>query len=267
MRAAAVQLTTTRDKAANLEAALAACAEAARDGAELVILPEATMCAFGPPDADLVAAAEPLEGPFVSALAGAVARTGSTVVAGMFEPADRPGRVYNTVVAVGPDGVLGSYRKLHLYDAFDWCESAGVAPGDPATDPLLVFSLGGVTFGVLTCYDLRFPEMARVLVDRGATALVVPAHWPTGPGKADAWTILLRARAIESTAYVLAAAKPAPECTGLSMIVDPAGVVLASLAADDEGIVAAELSPERVAAVRAEVPVLAHRRFSVTRRA
>lgn len=260
------QFATSLDTGANRRAALTSVAEAAALGAALVVLPEATMCSFGGPDTDLVPLAEPLDGPFVTALTEAAATAGVTVVAGTFEPSARPGKVRNTVVVVGPEGLVAAYRKLHLYDALGWQESDRVEAGDPVADGVVVFGLEGVVFGVMTCYDLRFPEMARALTDKGATALVVPAHWLAGPGKAEAWEVLLRARAIESTAYVVAAAKPGPEATGRSMVVGPTGEVLAALGADEEGLAVADLSAARVEEVRAGLPVLAHRRFDVSPR-
>ncbi len=260
------QFATSADKGANREAALARVAEAAGRGAELLVLPEAAMCTFGGPTADLASVAEPLDGPFVTALHRAAAKAGLTVVAGTFEPSGVAGKVRNTVVAVGPDGLIGAYRKLHLYDAHGWRESDRVEAGDPQDDNVVVFGLGDLVFGLMTCYDLRFPEMARALSDRGATAMVVPAHWLAGPGKADAWEVLLRARAIENTAYVVAAAKPGPEAIGRSMVVDPSGRVLAALGADEEGMAVADLLAGRVGEVRAELPVLAHRRFDVAPR-
>lgn len=261
----AAQYATSLDKEANRAAAVAVVSRAAREGSALVVLPEAAMCSFGDAATDLAGCAEPLDGPFVTALHQVAHDTGTTVVAGTFEPADQPQRVRNTVVAVGPEGLLAAYRKLHLYDALSWRESDRVVAGDPA-DGVAVFPLGGLVVGLMTCYDLRFPEMARALVDRGATALVVPAFWVAGPGKAEAWEVLLRARAIESTAYVVAAAQPGPDATGRSMVIDPAGVVLGAAAADGEAMVSAELSAERVAQVRAGMPVLAHRRFTIVPR-
>ncbi len=157
------QFATSADKGANRDAALARVAEAAGRGAELLVLPEAAMCTFGGPTADLTSVAEPLDGPFVTALQRAAAEGGLTVVAGTFEPSGRPGKVRNTVVAVGPDGLVGAYRKLHLYDAHGWRESDRVEAGDPQDDNLVVFGLGDLVFGLMTCYDLRFPEMARAL--------------------------------------------------------------------------------------------------------
>lgn len=262
MRAAAVQLVTTLDKEANRDLAVRAAEEAAGAGASLVVLPEATMAAFGGQTTPLRPMAETLDGPFVTSLEKVAAGTGATVVAGMFEPADGE-RVFNTIVAVGPGGLVGAYRKIHLYDAFGWKESDRIAPGPASADALLVFEAGGLTIGVMNCYDLRFPEVARLLADRGADVIVEPANWIAGAGKRDAWTTLLRARAIENTAYVVAAAKPGPECAGCSMILDPAGEVCRALGADEVGTIAADLSRERIADVRRAVPVLANRRFTV----
>ena len=257
-----MQLSSTMDREANRRRAAARVREAAGRGARLVVLPEAAMCSFGGAGTDLTARAEPLDGPFVAGLQEVAGETGTTVVAGTFEPAGEPGRVHNTVVAVDGSGLLGRYRKVHLYDALGWRESDRIVPGDPADEPL-VLAVGDLRFGVMNCYDLRFPEAARRLVDAGATALVEVAHWLPGPGKVDAWSVLLRARAIECTAYVVAAAKPGPECAGHSMVVDPAGQVLAALGADETGLATAEIRADRVAAVRASMPVLGHRRFTV----
>jgi predicted amidohydrolase len=265
VRAAAVQVTTSLDVADNRLLVASLVAVAADDGAELVVFPEATMCAFGPLTFDLRTVAEPLDGPFVSSLAALASRYGLTVVAGMFEPADDPQRVFNTVVAVGPSGVLAAYRKLHLFDAMGGRESIRVAPGDPAA--VKVFPVGPCSVGVMTCYDLRFPELSRALVDQGATVLCVPAHWYNGPGKAAVWETLVRARAIENTAYVVAACKPEDECVGRSSVIDPMGDVLAAAGGKEDGVVVtAEVTPERVAAVRRLLPVLEHRRYAVSPR-
>jgi predicted amidohydrolase len=258
------QIATTLDKSHNLDRVHWALEQAARDEAELLVLPEGTMTSFGENSTELVPFAEDLDGPFVNELAQAASSSGITVVAGMFEPSPEPGRVYNTIVAVGPAGLIGSYRKVHLYDALGWCESDQITRGDSAPEELLVFSIGEFTAGVMNCYDLRFPELARVLVDRGATLLLEPAHWLAGPGKDEVWRTLLRARAIENTAYVAAAAKPAPGCTGYSSIVDPRGVVVAELDGSGEGLLSADISAHEVSEVRAVLPVLENRRYRVT---
>jgi predicted amidohydrolase len=259
---AVAQFRATADKAANLEIIGDLVADAAGRGAALVVLPENAM-AFDPtPGADARAWAEPVDGPFADAIAGLAREHRITIVAGMTESLPGEERASNTLLAVGPDGAsLGVYRKVHLYDAFGYRESDRIRAA-AVSDPLL-FDLGGVRFGAMTCYDLRFPEMARWLVDAGAEALVLPAAWAVGPAKEDHWTTLIRARAIENTVSVLAAGQTGPACTGQSMVVDPMGVVLAG-AGEAPGVAIAQLDPERLAAVRERNPSLANRRFTVS---
>lgn len=265
MRVAAAQFSSVIDKVENRRRATAAIVTAAASGASLVVLPEAAMCAFGAPESDLVPHAEPLDGPFVTSLVDAASATSTTVVAGMFEAAG--GGVYNTVVVVSAGGVVARYRKLHLFDALGWRESDQLRAGDPDVANLGVSPLGDLTLGVMTCYDLRFPELARVLVDAGATVLAVPAAWVAGPRKADQWGDLLRVRAIENTAYVVAAAQPGPQYSGHSMVIDPLGEPVAALDAETDGgeeaLAIADIEAETVARVRAKLPVLEHRRFVV----
>ncbi len=266
MRVAVGQFASGSDKEANRRQAVDLIRAAADGGAGLVALPEASMHAFGAAGADLAAVAEPLDGPFVGALASAAAATGVVAVAGLFEATRTAGRVFNTVVVVGAAGVLARYRKVHLYDALGWRESDRVEPGDPASPPAVV-DLGDLRLGVMTCFDLRFPEVSRVLVDNGATVLAVPAAWVAGPGKREQWEVLLRARAIESTAFVVAAGQPGPTYTGCSAIVGPTGVVVRSLSGSVDGgpgaLAFADLESSEIADVRAAMPVLASRRFSV----
>ncbi|WP_055551734.1 carbon-nitrogen hydrolase family protein [Streptomyces sp. NBRC 110028] len=255
------QFGATTDKAANLEAAAALIGQAAARGSQLVVLPENAMYSNPDPEADITPHTEHIDGPFATAISTLASQHGIAVVAGMTETpptgADRPS---NAVLAVDRKGdPLGVYRKVHLYDAFGYRESDRVQAHAPS--PLL-FDLEGVTFGVMTCYDLRFPEMARFLVDAGATALVVPAAWVVGPAKEDHWTTLVRARAIENTAYVLACGQTGPVCTGQSLIVDPMGHVAAS-GGEAPGVASADIDQARVAAVRARNPSLANRRFRV----
>jgi predicted amidohydrolase len=262
VRVAAVQLTSGLDPAGNRAAVLDRVALAADGGAALVVLPEATMCTFGDPSFDLASVAETRDGPFVDALHQAAARHRVTVVAGMFERSAEPHRAFNTVVAVGPHGLVAAYRKIHLFDALGARESDRLVAGDPEKD-VATFEVEGWRVGLMTCYDVRFPELARALADGGATVLCVPAHWFPGPGKAEVWETLVAARAIENTAYVVGAGKPAPEAVGRSRVVDPAGVVLAALGDAEQGCALAELSTERLAEVRAALPLLEHRRFRV----
>ncbi|MFF0224222.1 carbon-nitrogen hydrolase family protein [Streptomyces sp. NPDC004629] len=255
------QFNATPDKAANIEAAATLIGRAAAQGSQLVVLPENAMYSHPDPQADIVPHTERIDGPFATAIGTLAERHGIAVVAGMTEsPAAEGERPSNTVIAVDrTGGPLGVYRKVHLYDAFGYRESDRVQAHAPA--PLL-FTLEGVTFGVMTCYDLRFPEMARFLVDAGATALVVPAAWVAGPAKEDHWTTLVRARAIENTAYVLACGQTGPVCTGQSLIVDPMGHVAAS-AGEAPGVASAVLDAARVEDVRTKNPSLANRKFRV----
>jgi len=266
VRAAVVQLRSGMETRANRESAVGAVRAAAAAGAQLVVLPEATMCGFGAPTTDLAALAEPLDGPFVGALADTTAETGATVVAGIFEAVPGERRVYNTLALVGPGGLIGAYRKVHLYDALGWCESDRVRAGEPEAANTPVAVVDDLTVGVLTCYDLRFPESARAAVDAGAGVLAVPAAWVAGEHKLAHWRTLTAARAIENTAYVLAAAQPGPTYTGHSTVVDPFGVVLGELGdgdgTDEPALLTAELQSERVDEARAALPVLEHRRFA-----
>lgn len=234
---------------------------AADRGATLVVFPEYSAFFEAEMGAASVAAAESLDGPFVSALSVLAERLGIHAVAGMLEVTDDPSRFSNTLVAISPEGeLLAQYRKMHLYDAFDQRESDWVMPGEiQAPD---TFEWEGFTAAMQTCYDVRFPEVSRRLVDAGADLLLVPAEWVRGPLKEHHWRTLVTARAIENTSYVAAADHAPPIGVGNSMVVDPMGVELATLG-EQTGIAVAEVSPERVAAVRERNPALALRRFGV----
>jgi deaminated glutathione amidase len=249
MQVALVQEASSLDPAVNRDR-LAAVVPA---DADLVVLPEAFARDFGEPGSDLTGVAEPLDGPFVTALTRLAEERRTTIVAGMFERTDGP--PYNTVVVRG--GAGADYRKIHLYDSFGFRESDVLAAGEltPVT-----FRVAGLTVGVMTCYDLRFPELARALVDRGAEVLVVPSAWVAGPRKVAHWTTLLRARAIENTVYVVGVGQPGPRYTGHSMVVDPLGDVVAGTE-DGPAVVRAELDAEVVARARRTNPSLANRRL------
>ncbi|MFI5719999.1 carbon-nitrogen hydrolase family protein [Nocardia sp. NPDC051750] len=259
---AVVQFAPHIDIDANLAALTGQVRTAADQGARMVVAPEYSMFALGRLDERLRAAAQPLDGPFVAALGELAAATGVHLVAGMVETTEPDdGRIYNTLVVLGPDGALRThYRKVHLYDAFGQRESEVVRPG-PLTDPPL-FTAEGLTFGLQTCFDLRFPEGFRRLAAAGAQVLLLPAQWIPGPGKVDQWTTLLRARAIENTVYLAAADQCGPRGAGSSMIIDPAGRVLQELA-DEPGMALARLEPDLLEQVRRKNPSLALRRFTV----
>lgn len=264
MRVALCQLPVSSDPSVNLGRAQQALADAARAGARLAVFPEGTQARFG---TDLRAAAEPTDGPFCRGLSDAARDHGVAVVAGVFEPG--PGRlVYNTAVMFDERGTLAAaYRKIHLFDALGQRESDQVAPGD---EPV-VAELGGLRVGVMTCYDIRFPEHARALLARRADLIVVPAGWAAGLFKEEHWVTLIRARAIENTVWVAAAdqvpdpAEPptrAPTGSGRSMLVDPMGTVRLDLG-PRRGIAVGEVDVDVTAEVRAALPSLEHRRDDI----
>lgn len=260
---AVCQFAPTASRADNLERIAALTAEAAGRGAKLVVFPEYSSYFIDPMDATLAENAEPLDGEFVTTLTALAAEYAVVIVAGLVERAADEHHVRNAVVAVRGDGILAVYRKQHLYDAFGQSESDWIEPGRPGEAS--TFEVGGLRFGLMTCYDLRFPEVARTLMDAGADALVVPAEWVRGPLKEHHWTTLLAARAIENTAYVVAADHPTPIGVGHSQIIDPQGVVLAGIGT---GVGIAIATVERVAIdrVRAMNPALRVRRYAVVPR-
>lgn len=257
---AVCQFAPGADRAANLERIVELTADAAARGAKLIVFPEYSSFFVDPMDERLAANAEDLDGDFVSTLTALAAEYGVVLVAGLAERGSDRERVRNTVVAVRGDGILATYRKQHLYDAFGQSESDWVEAGEIGRAS--TFEVAGLRFGLMTCYDLRFPEVSRTLVDAGAEVLVVPAEWVRGPLKEHHWTTLLAARAIENTAYVVAADHPTPVGVGHSQILDPQGVVLAGVGTAD-GIAVAVLEREAIERVRAVNPSLRVRRYAV----
>ncbi|WP_231482577.1 carbon-nitrogen hydrolase family protein [Nocardioides sp. URHA0020] len=227
----------------------------APSGSDLVVFPEAFARDFGEAGSDISAYAEPLDGPFATEVGRVAQDRGATVVAGMFEPGDEPARPFNTLVVRG--GATASYRKIHLYDSFGYRESDRLSAGPIAP---VVFDLHGFGVGLMTCYDLRFPELARALVDAGAEVLVVPSAWVAGPHKVDHWRTLVRARAIENTAFVVAVGQPGPRYSGHSLVVDPLGEVLVE-ADEDAAVLTAVLEHPVLERARRTNPSLTNRRL------
>ncbi|RZS34870.1 putative amidohydrolase [Herbihabitans rhizosphaerae] len=260
MRAALCQITSTPSPRDNLELITDGVRSAAAAGARLVVFPEATMACFGTALAPL---AEPLDGPWATAVRGIAEEHGVLVVAGMFTPSP-DGRVRNTLLITGP-GTHTGYDKIHLFDAFGFAESRTVAPGDE----LVTVPVDDTVVGVATCYDVRFPELFTRLADRGASVIVLPASWGTGPGKREQWELLVRARALDSTCWVLACgqAEPAetpnskaPTGIGHSAVVDPYGTVRSAAGSAPELLVV-DLDADVVEQARQAIPVLANRRL------
>ncbi|CAN5502043.1 carbon-nitrogen hydrolase family protein [soil metagenome] len=263
MRAAAVQINSTDDYERNLRVAESLVRDAAADGAELVVLPE-KWTALGPPDT-LRAAAQPLHGPALAAASGWASELGIHLVAGSVpELVEGRSKLFNTSVLIGPDGVRRAvYRKIHMFDVdvgdVSYRESETEDPGSEE----IVSDAGGVLVGLTICYDLRFPELYRVLALRDARVITVPAAFTDRTGR-DHWEVLLRARAIENQLFVVAAgqigdAPPHFRSYGRSMIVDPWGVVLAQ-APDTECFITAELDLRVQDEMRNSLPALRNRR-------
>jgi predicted amidohydrolase len=260
MRVAVVQVSSSTDSAANRGQVARVLAEV-QPGVDLVVLPEATMHDFGSPDHDLAVAAETLDGPFVELLAGEAVRLRTTIVAGMFERAPDATRPFNTLVAVGPDGTLAAtYRKIHLYDSFGYRESDRLTAGEVTP---IALDIADLRVGLMTCYDLRFPELGRALVDAGAQAFVVPAAWVAGDGKLHHWRTLVTARAIENTVAVVAAAQSGERYTGHSLIVGADGSRVEE-ASEGDAMLFADLTAGAIAQIRDLNPSLQNRRMNPT---
>lgn len=254
MRVALSQITSTPSPDENLSLVAEQVKAAAADGASVVLFPEATMACFG---TSLSPLAEQLDGPWASGVREIASSHDVLVVAGMFTPSP-DGRVFNTLLATGRDRHVG-YDKIHLYDAFGFQESRTVAPGDE----LVVLD----DVGIATCYDVRFPGVFTGLADRGASVILLGASWGAGPGKVEQWELLVRARALDSTCFVVACGQAdpgvptkAPTGVGHSLVVAPDGSVVASAGADPELLVV-DLDLALVEQTRENIPVLANRRL------
>ncbi|CAI9386609.1 carbon-nitrogen hydrolase family protein [Microbacterium sp. T2.11-28] len=261
---AVAQFAPAADETANLVTIAALTERAVARGARVVLFPEYSSYFVDPFDDTLSEHAQEIDGPFVAALVELARRHDITVVAGLLERGTRSpgegGRVRNTVVAVDGTGVLATYRKLHLYDAFGQRESDWVEPGQIAAPQ--TFEVGEVRFALMTCYDLRFPEVARILADAGAHAVLVAAEWVRGPLKEHHWRTLLHARAIENTFFVAAADHPPPLGVGASLVVDPQGVEIAGVGTAQD-VAVAYVDTATVERVRRVNPALRLRRFRV----
>ena len=262
MRAAVVQINTTADRDRNLEVAERLVHSAATDGAELVVLPEKwPWLATG---AEQAAGSQPLGGPAMTAARSWAKELGINLQAGSFTAEDGEGKPSNTAIMFSPDGeVTATFEKIHMFDV----DVAGVeyreSTYERAGDRLTTVTAGEAEVGMTICYDLRYPELFRALLDQGANTFTVPAAFTATTGRAH-WEPLLRARAIENQSFVLGAgqvghAAPELESWGHSMIVDPWGEVLAGVD-EGEGFAAADLDFERLAEIRTTLPAVKNRR-------
>jgi predicted amidohydrolase len=271
VRIAAAQILSGRDPAANLQLVRESVAGAAAQGARIVVFPEATMRAFGAGRLDEIA--EPLDGPWASRVAEVARERGVVVVVGMFTPGDG-GRVRNSLLVTGDAGDGGGdlhlgYDKIHLFDAFGFAESDTVEPGDSTC----VVTVDGVGVGLSVCYDIRFPGQYRALAAAGARVTLCAASWGSGPGKVDQWRLLARARALDSTTFLVAVGQADPQVEGVdvkpgaptgvghSVLVGPDGTVRAE-AGPGAGLVVFEIDDDEVTDTRRTIPVLANGRVT-----
>lgn len=260
MKIAVAQSRPTIDIENNRQEITRMAGQAAADGARLIVFPEEAMLLAGEFTEPLSAIVEREWAPFEAFITDLARLLNLAIVIGGYEPSgtDRP---HNTLLAIENDGTIKArFHKLHLYDAFTYQESEYVTPG---TELPPVVDLAGVKVGLINCYEVRFPEQARYLIDQGAQVLTVSAAWVAGARKEDHWTTLVRARAIENTSWVIAASSVSDDCVGLSMIVDPMGIERVNLG-EQPAVAVVDVTPERADEVRAILPSLKNRRLTLT---
>jgi len=257
MRVALGQFAVSRTWEDNLATTIGLMRQAVAGGADLLVLPEGIL-ARDVTDPDLVLkTAQPLDGPFMSAVLKESAQHALTVQMCIHVP-NGNGRACNVLVTLAKGKIVATYTKLHLYDAFSAKESTNVEAG--AVIPGLI-DIGGMKVGTMTCYDVRFPELARRLAVDGAEVLVLPAAWVRGLGKEAHWEVLVTARALENTCYMVAVGECGERNIGASRVVDPLGVTVVA-AGEAPALLFADLDPARVAHARKVLPVLANRQFA-----
>ncbi len=251
---ALAQTTDSRSASAkedNLNKALALMKEAAAKGARIIIFPEYFMGK---------GASENIDGPFISSISENAKDLEIYVVLGIGEKSSLLNKYYNTIVFIDSEGsIRETHRKNHLFDAFDAKESNKVAAGDKITLPITT-EFGRIS--IITCYEIRFPEISRILTLMGTEILVVPSAWKKGLMKEEHWLTLVKARALENTIFVVAVGQTGNEYAGRSVIVDPFGVVIAD-AGEGEKLLVVEIDLERIKDVRKKLPVLEHRREDI----
>lgn len=261
---AVVQMKSSEDKQDNLRRSLSYIEQAAELGSHIVCFPEFQM-AFSPSSqsaADLSKLAESLQGNFVTSLGKAAKACKIEVMATLYEKGPSSNRVYDTAVLINKKGkVTTVYRKLHLYDALGFKESKKLIPGKKLIKPSK--AVAGNTVGLMICYDIRFPELSRLLTLRGANMLMAPSGWVQGPMKEEHWQTMLKARAIENGSYVIAPDQVGNIFVGRSMVVDPFGNVLLDMGNKHEAMEIVKLDVAKVREVRKSLPLLKNRRVDI----
>ncbi|WP_241649671.1 deaminated glutathione amidase [Rosenbergiella collisarenosi] len=251
MKLAVGQFQVSRDWQENASTIVALMQEAEVKAARLLVLPEAVLARDNQNSQWVIDAAQALDGPFISQLLTASRSLDITTVLTLHVPAGA-GKARNVLVALRQGEIVLTYDKIHLYDAFAVRESDKVMAGE-ALPPLL--QVDDFSVGVMTCYDLRFPEMARALALQGAELLLLPAAWLKGPNKEMHWELLTRARALENTCYLVASGECGPKNCGHSLVVDPLGLIIAQ-AGERPQLIVTEIDRAHLLAVREQLPVL-----------
>lgn len=257
MIVAAGQFVVTPDWQTNARTCVDLMAQAASQQASLLVLPEALLARDDNDPYLSVKSAQALDGGFVCQLLAESRKNTLTTILTIHVPSS-PGRAVNTLIALREGEIIARYAKLHLYDAFNTQESERVDAGNEIP-PLI--DVGGMKVGLMTCYDLRFPELALSLALQGAEILVLPAAWVRGPLKEHHWATLLAARALDTTCYVVACGECGNKNIGQSRVIDPQGVIVAA-AGEAAQLVVTEISQQRVVQTREKLPVLRNRRFA-----
>jgi len=257
-----MQLQPTRDVPSNLNDMLVGIAQAGEQGAELIVVPENALCIGS--NAEMRAAAVTLDGPEISAIRNAARRAGATVVLGGFKQKSERPLLQNTALVIHEDGsIQGSYDKIHLFNAVVNGTAFRASDVESAGEQLVIANVKGVKVGLSICFDIRFPEMFRRMAQAGAEVILIPAAFTQTTGQAH-WEVLVRARAIENEAYVVASAtitspdavESGFETYGHALVVGPWGEVMADLGTEPRAVRVVELDLDKVAQIRAKLPVL-----------
>ncbi|MDR3783187.1 MAG: carbon-nitrogen hydrolase family protein [Candidatus Nitrosotalea sp.] len=261
-KVAVVQMRAETDKKTNLKKILRYISQAARKGAVLCTFPEFMMC-YTPSSQsakELANIAEKIDGEFISSISEAAKQNSIQVIGTLYEKSPKPNRVYDTSFLVDKNGrVISRYRKIHLYDALGFKESVKLYPGSSITKPVKT-SVGKM--GMMICYDLRFPEMSRILASSGSEVLVVPSAWVKGKMKEEHWLTINKTRAIENGCYVISTDQVGNIYCGRSVVVDPYGKILLDMK-KREGIGIVDISLDEVKQVRQRLPLLRNRRTDI----
>ncbi|WP_026531535.1 carbon-nitrogen hydrolase family protein [Arthrobacter sp. H41] len=259
MRIAIGQLDSGPDTERNILLMEDMASQAAHAGARMIVFPEYSTYEKPRVDSSFVAAAEPLDGPASARLAEIARRHQLVLVAGIVETSDEPHRAFNTIIVVGEDKErLAVYRKIHLFDSQSFQESRHIKPAVDLRP--VTFTVDGIVFGILTCYDLRFPELARSLADAGTHVLLAPSSWVPGAAKPDQWNTLAQARALDHGIFVVAVSQAEPISIGRSLIADPMGAIFEQCGTSPE-VRTIDLPLKRITETRQRFPLAQQRRI------